>query len=366
MGKVEAYVHWLCRIQGMTGIKIRKLMRTFDTPEEIFRKQGRGAEHIEGIRPEDIMRIADATKERNPETEYQEFLKAGMELIPESSERYPQRLSSLVDRPYCLYLKGRLPDDKRPSVSIVGARGCSEYGRSMAEEFAGELAAKGVQIISGLARGVDGAAHKGALNAGGDTFAVLGCGVDICYPAEHTMMYGEIPEKGGIISEYPPGTKPLSYFFPARNRIISGLSDIVLVIEARERSGSLITADQALEQGRDVFALPGRVTDKLSAGCNRLIKQGAGIALSPMDILEEFHIVYEKNNENCKKIENLLAKDEILVYSCLDLQPKNLDSIRAEIPMDIQDIWNILLNLELRGYIEEISKNHYVIKRVNT
>ena len=199
---------------------------------------------------------------------------------------YPSRLRNIPDPPFGLYYYGRLPSGTHPSAAIIGTRMASAYGRDQARLFARTIAAEGVQIVSGMAIGIDGIAGRGALDADGDTFAVLGCGVDICYPKENADLYGALLERGGILSEYPPGTEPQRGLFPSRNRIISGLSDVVLVIEAREKSGTLITVDRALEYGIDVFALPGRVTDRNSRGCNELIRQGAGIATSPQDILD--------------------------------------------------------------------------------
>ena len=222
----------------------------------------------------------------DPKTCAELLEESGIRFVMVDDPEYPQRLLRMEDPPFGLYCRGRLPSDFHPSVGIVGTRMASPYGRDQARIFARELAAGGVQIISGMARGIDGIAGRGALDAGGDTFAVLGCGVDICYPRENLDLYGTLCEKGGVLSEYPPGTQPQARLFPPRNRIISGLSDVVLVIEAREKSGTLITVDRALEYGIDVFALPGRVSDRNSAGCNNLIRQGAGIATCPGDILE--------------------------------------------------------------------------------
>ena len=199
---------------------------------------------------------------------------------------YPDKLRYISDPPFGLYYYGHLPSNTHPSAAIVGTRMASAYGRDQARVFAREIAREVVQIISGMALGIDGVAGRGALDADGESFAVLGCGVDICYPKENMDLYGALMERGGILSEYPPGTEPARQFFPSRNRIISGLADVVLVIEAREKSGTLITVDRALEYGIDVFALPGRVSDKNSRGCNALIKQGAGIATCPGDILD--------------------------------------------------------------------------------
>ena len=192
----------------------------------------------------------------------------------------------MADPPKGLYVLGALPADDLPSVAIVGSRMCSPYGRKMAYQFGLELAARGVQIVSGMALGIDGYAHEGALAGGGRTLAVLGSGADVCYPEKNRHLYRDIPKRGGVLSEEEPGTPPLPYNFPKRNRIISALSDLVLVVEARKKSGSLITADSALEQGRTVMAVPGRVGDALAEGTNYLIAQGADIAWSVEAVLD--------------------------------------------------------------------------------
>ena len=272
---------------------------------------------------------------------------------------YPKRLREWKDMPSSLWYRGRLPEEHRPAVAIVGARRSTVYGNETARHFARELAAAGVQIISGLAWGIDGMAHEGALEAGGDTFAVEGCGVDLCYPTGHQALYEKICETGGVLSEQPPGKPPLAYHFPARNRIISALSDLVLVVEAREKSGSLITADFALEQGKDVWAVPGRITDDLSKGCLGLIRQGAGVAESPEVILEALGISDKKAAlpEKNKKI--LLAKEEDIVYSWIRLQPASLEELVRRTGFPASRVLAVLTGLELRGLIREIQKNHY-------
>lgn len=272
---------------------------------------------------------------------------------------YPKRLLQLADMPPQLFIKGALPTDSEPSVAIVGARMCSNYGKAQAYEYARVLSQAGVQIISGMARGIDGYAHRGALEGGGRTFAVLGCGVDICYPRENLDLYRKIPKQGGILSEYENNTPPFSRNFPRRNRIISALADIVLVIEAKERSGSLITVDAALEQGKTVFALPGRVCDELSKGCNRLISQGAGVADTPKTLLDELQIEYVKIGNALKKTQIRLETKQEMVYSCLDLQPQNLQELFDKIPLSREEIIRILVELELEGLLIEPMKNYY-------
>ena len=236
---------------------------------------------------------------------------------------------------------------------------------SMAREFGKVLASNGIQIISGMARGVDSAGQQGALRAGGSSFAILGCGVDICYPRDAIGLYMELQEQGGVLSEYAPGTSPLPCHFPARNRIISGLSDAVLVIEAKKSSGSLITADMALEQGKDVYALPGPVNSHLSQGCNELIKQGAGIVLSPEDFLEELGIWRQKSEEKNEQKNFVLETDENMVYSCLDFRPQNLERLMEQTKLSVSELLDILMRLELRGLIKEISKNYYAVVEGN-
>ena len=197
--------------------------------------------------------------------------------------------------------------------------------------------------------------HRGALLAGGRTYAVLGCGVNIVYPPENWELYEQIAKHGGILSEYPPDMAPQPGFFPMRNRIISALSDVVIIIEAKEKSGSLITADYALDQGKDVFALPGSIYDSLSAGCNRLIKQGAGILLSPQDLLEELSL-----SESKKQV--LLEKEELLVYSTLDLHPKSIEELAQKTGMDLLRLTEVIFALEERGFAEVAYQNYYRIR----
>lgn len=304
-----------------------------------------------------------------------------------NSVEYPDRLRNILNPPEKIYVSGRLPESNLKTVAVVGARECSHYGKQVAYEYSRIFAQENVQIISGLARGVDAAAHRGALSAGKRTYAVMGCGADVCYPAQNRQLYEEIRQSGGIISEYENGSKPISWHFPMRNRIISAFADLILVVEARLKSGSLITADAALEQGKEVFAVPGRVGDCLSEGCNRLISQGAGIAWSPDEVLFAlFHKNYRKkervssyNNvrNNGEKHNNSksvpfgefqqnkisgLARDEKTVYSCIGLQPKHINDIAKDSGMELGQALITVFSLETKGYIVETTKNYYGIK----
>lgn len=268
----------------------------------------------------------------------------GIDFIPYTSPEYPERLRKIPDPPFGLYVKGKLPAEHKPSVAIIGARACSEYGKCVAEHFGKQLGAAGIQIISGMARGIDGIAQRGAIEGGGETYAVLGCGADICYPEENRQLYRDLPEYGGIISEYLPGTEARSALFPPRNRIISGLADLLLVVEARKRSGTYITVMQALEQGKEVFAVPGRIIDTLSEGCNYLLTQGAGVAMTPEVIIEELSrknyeimqpnnshfgntAIKEDTNKACFAGNNHESMLNQTIMSALDITPVGIDDI---------------------------------------
>lgn len=280
----QPFAHWLNGVEGIGGAWARRLVDAFGTPEEVYRADEKSLLAVAGGSRMEELRKA---QKREVYEAYERMERDKISFIPYYHPDYPKRLLQIPDSPFGIYVKGEVPKDSERSVAIVGARSCSAYGRYVADAFARELAREGVAVVSGMARGIDGVAQKGALAAGGRTYAVLGCGVDICYPASHAKLYEEISRAGGILSTYPPGTAPTPKHFPPRNRIISGLSDAVLVVEARQKSGTLITVDMALEQGREVYAVPGRVTDRLSDGCNGLLLQGAGAALSPAQVVKE-------------------------------------------------------------------------------
>lgn len=266
---------------------------------------------------------------------------------------YPKQLKNISGAPKDLYVLGRLPEEERLSVAVIGARDCSEYGKYVARELGTVLGSSGISVVSGMARGIDGISQEAALNAGGSSFAVLGCGVDICYPEANRQLYERLKVCGGIISEYPPGSPALACHFPPRNRIVSGLADVVVVIEARVKSGTLITVDMALEQGREVYVVPGRVTDRLSDGCNSLIRQGAGILLSPEEFLRELlegeigkaarrlsgerrRKKKEGEERKVKEISAGLPPELEEVLGALDFTPQTQEQILAHLPKEYQ------------------------------
>ena len=262
-----------------------------------------------------------------------------------------------------------MPDGKK--VAVVGARNCTVQGQTIAKYFGKELARAGVCVVSGMALGIDGAAHRGALDArmetgnpeqAGGTIGVLGCGINVRYPLEHYHLFDEMEANGTLLSEYNWNVRPNRGFFPARNQIMSAMCDAILVVEARRRSGSLITADMGLEQGKDIFAVPGRITDELSVGCNRLIQQGASVATCPAEILAQLGIRTEPADESGTKTDAKnfsLETDEKLVYSCLDFEPKYVDSIIRETGLSVQTVLSILYQLESRRCVRQVVNNYY-------
>jgi DNA processing protein len=267
-----------------------------------------------------------------------------MRAIPRA--RLPPLLLAIHDPPACLYVRGEAPDDvlERPAVAVVGARACSGYGALVARMLGNELAAAGLIVVSGLARGIDGEAHRGALAAGGATVAVLGCGPDRDYPAAHARLAAEIRANGLVVSEYPAGTEPAPWRFPARNRIIAGLSAATVVVEARERSGALITADFALEEGREVLAVPGEITSPLSAGTNALLRLGATPVTSAQDVLEVFGL--ETPKPPPPTVEGAGA-------GVLAALPATADELVRTTSLDAAAIAGALAELELAGLVHE-------------
>lgn len=355
------YAYWFSNIPGI-GIRSRnRILAAAESAEEVYHMTERSLQAIPGMTEKQIHAIKES-KKRDCEASYGKLSEQGILFISREEGQFPERLRWIPDAPYCLYVKGKLPPAEKKAVAIVGARRCSAYGHAVAEKLGAQLAQNGVAVLSGMAQGIDGAGHRGALKGGGETYAVLGCGVDICYPGFHQKLYSDILEHGGIISEYPPGTPPLAQLFPARNRIISGLSDVVVIVEAKRRSGSLITADYALEQGKDIYAVPGRMYDELSGGCNRLIRQGAGMISDIEEFLEELGLCRQESGgeRNFEKL--LLAKDESMVYSCLSLRPKGMEKLLEETGFGMPQLAGILAELVQKGFIEETVKNYYIRK----
>ena len=359
------YAYWLHNIPGIGNAKIRHLYDCAVSAEEIYHLPAIQLKKIPGITEEDVKAIQRSQRKWDVDKAWLKLMEKGIGFVSLEQMTYPEKLRHIPNPPYALYYVGKLPEEDRKSVAIVGARMRSAYGGEVALELGKALASHGIQVVSGLAKGIDRDAHQGALNGYGDTYGVLGCGVDICYPSSNRYLYNQIIENGGIISEYPPGTDPSPKQFPARNRIIAGLCNCVVVVEAKEKSGSLITADFAIEQGKDVYAVPGRISDTLSQGCNQLIKQGAGAIVSIEDFLSDLEVLSEISCVQMDFRKNLLEKDERLVYSLTDFRPIGVSILVEKTGISISRLLEILERLESLGLIKETFTNYYIRTLIN-
>jgi len=367
MKEDKPYQYFLMNVRGAGRKRKTELLRKLGSAEEVYKASQKALCAAAGEKA--AAKILEAKKSWNIFTEYEKLCRQKIKFTCYGDQDYPGRLSEIPDAPFALYYQGHLPADNIPAVALIGARACSEYGIYAAKEFGSKLAETGIQIISGLAMGIDGISQEAALMAGGESFGILGCGVDICYPKSNRHLYERCKRQGGILSEYPPGTKPQACLFPPRNRIISGLSDIIVVIEAREKSGTLITVDMALEQGREILAVPGRITDSLSRGCNCLFRQGAGVAVSPADVLEALYgfrnpINIEETAQAGENAEssgaeniriNALPEQEKQIYKMLEILPKTPEEIlhQAGGKYTVQEVMGILVELCLKGFAQQ-------------
>lgn len=307
--------------------------------------------------------IANCAKDRDIEREYEYMIQNNISYINYKDDNYPDKLKNIPSKPYGLFVKGCLPKKDSKSVAVIGARECTEYGRLMAEYFGDRLARKEVNIISGMAWGIDGIAQMASVQAGGKSYGVLGCGVDIVYPKKNARLYEMLCENGsGIISEYAPKTTAMAKLFPPRNRLISGLSDIVLVVEARAKSGTFITVDMAIQQGKTVMIVPGRLTDDLSVGCIQLLRDGAIPAISADSVLDELYgtktinrAIKQENNEE-------MGGDAKCILECLSLDPISIDEIVTKSGINLADVLMLLTELELSGQIECVGNHNYIKK----
>lgn len=310
-------------------------------------------------------------QEWNVFSQYQQILTNHIFCVPKYLDGYPTKLKEIDDAPSALFVKGKLPDENMPLVAIIGSRNCSNYGSMMAKQLGKRLAENRIGVISGLARGIDGIGQLAALENGGCSFGVLGSGVDVCYPEENYDLYERLANgecHSGVISEFVPKTPVERNHFPMRNRIISGLADAIVVIEAKEKSGTLITVERALEQGKNVYAIPGRLNDRLSYGCNRLISQGAGIIWDLDEFVGEIYrnskyqrdLNFRKSDgkycfENQDAPTGALHMNQLEyeIYRCLDLQYISFDEILCKLNMeDVPQLLSILSAMECKGIIE--------------
>jgi DNA processing protein len=332
------------------NVTFRRLVDHFGTPERVLSATETELTAVRGIFPAAVASILSHDYHETAERECAAARLGGATVVTLHSPHYPLVLLSLPDPPPFLYVKGELRSSET-AIAIVGSRRASAYGLSTTEKMARELARHGVTVVSGMARGIDTAAHRGALAEGGRSIGVLGCGVDLCYPAENRALFSEMAAKGALVSEFPMGTLPLAENFPRRNRIISGLSRGILVVEAAEGSGSLITAQCALEQGRDIFAIPGNIHSMNSRGANRLIKQGAKLVERVEDILEELPGRMPCTEAPLSSPRFSFSPQEAAVYSALSATPLHIDDLTLKCALTVSEVSAILLRLELNGVI---------------
>ena len=362
----ERYLLWLSRVTGLGYQKQRLLLSCFGSAKAVHEATGDELLAISGLN----LRLVECIREsQNEETirRYEEELeKKGIRYVSRRGAGYPPGLAQISDPPLILYYIGELPDAGTPAVSVIGARRCTEYGLTAAYGLSKDLGKAGVVVISGMARGIDGMSHKGALDGGGVTVAVLGCGVDICYPIDNKNLRERIIKSGCVVSEYPPGTSPKPGYFPMRNRIISGMSTITVVVEAAERSGTLITVDQALEQGRTVMAVPGPITGGSSRGTNGLLRQGAGIVTSSADIFQELgmdpNILSKEKDGTASADPEGLSREERAVYACFGDDPIEKDGLIRKLDSQAHVVSYVLTMLEMKGLVRKLPGQRYVRK----
>ena len=372
----------------MSNQAVLALLRHFGSPEDVFYADTGEILLTEGITREQAKALEDHKLDKADKI-LADCQRLGLRILTIQDAEYPGRLQNIYDPPCLLYVKGRLPAiDETAAVAVVGTRDCTPYGVACAEKLGYGLASGGAVVVSGLAKGIDAAASRGALRAGGVTVGVVGNGLDVHYPYESRYLYEDIAAAGVLLSEYPPGTEAAGSHFPARNRIISGLSLATLVVEAPERSGALITAETALEQGRDVFAVPGPIDAPTSVGCNRLIRDGAGLVSDAWDILREYAGRFpDKLNQDgakeqpvtlgyqarqkaepkpvpptldLKKDDLSLTDDQIALLRVLDAEePALVDDLIEQTGIPTRRVLSALTLLEIEHFVTQHSGKRY-------
>jgi DNA processing protein len=367
---LEEYFYWLAlkSVPGVGNQTFRRLLTRFGTPENVFKAPPEELFAVEGISPRVVSGIRNFKGGDWIRKELAEVKRRGFHLISFADDEYPGYLRQIHDPPPILYINGEHMPEIGPAIGIVGSRHATQYGIAMTRELSSGLVESGLTVVSGMARGIDTAAHEGALTAHGKTVAVLGCGLGTIYPPENEKLYHKIAEQGAVISEFPIHAMPEAHHFPIRNRIISGMSLGTLIVEATTRSGSLITAQCAMEQGREVFAVPGSVRSFKSTGTHQLIKQGAKLVENVTDIIEELDPILHPQNICAKKEANnagvlaALSGEERRVLEALTLYPIHIDTIIRQLSLNPGEASGILLQLEIKGVAEQMPGKLFVRK----
>jgi len=365
----EERIAWLSLklIPELGNRSMLRLLRRFKTPSAILRASAGDLLSVPGLQEKARLALARKTTIRSPEAEWEKLQREGINLLCLNDPQYPANLAAIPDPPAVLFVKGALEPRDLVSVAVVGSRAASPMGLIFTERLCGDLAQAGVTIVSGLAVGIDSAAHRGALKVRGRTLAVLGCGLDLDYPRGHVKLRKDISESGAVLTEFPLGTPPAAGHFPMRNRIISGLALGVVVVEAAHRSGSLITARMALEQGREVFAVPGMARHYRSVGPHRLLKQGAKLVESAEDILEEIRPLIRPSRLSGAEAKTVTAAptttpEEAALLQSLDQHPRHIDEICRSLQWPVSQVMSMLLSLELKGAVEQLPGKYFVCK----
>jgi DNA processing protein len=357
----------LSRVPGLGCVNFKKLAEHFDDPTVAFSAPAEALAKIQGLDPNVIDGLHRFSAWAEMEAEVRRAENAAIRIVPFTDPIYPARLRLIADPPPFLYVKGEIRDQDERAVAVVGSRSASDYGRRVARDLCRGLASLGFTVVSGMARGIDGAAHEAALHAGGRTLAVLGSGVDRAYPREHEGLYQRISESGAVLSEFPLGTGPVAFNFPVRNRLISGLSLGVVVVEATEKSGSLITASLALEQGREVFAVPGEAGASRSRGTHRLIRQGAKLVETVNDIVEEIAPQLSALAQNAESapgraLPQHLADEFQKIFALFQERSLQIDEVIERSGCSPSRVSEILLELELLGYVKQLPGKKYRVE----
>ena len=360
MAEVKYWVGF-SSVRGIGPMKFRALLNHFGDLEEAWRADARELKEA-GLDQRALRNLTTKRSKTSLDAEMEKIEHQGAKVLTWDDPTYPPRLLNIYNPPPVLYVKGEILEEDQWAVAVVGTRGATVYGKEVARRTAGGLTRNGLTIVSGLARGIDSEAHRAALDAGGRTIAVLGSGVDVIYPAESRKLAQTVVERGALVSEYVMGTRPEASNFPPRNRIISGLSLGVVIVEAGERSGALITADFALEQGREVFAVPGNIFRKKSMGANKLIQQGAKPVLSVEDILEELNLTMVSQQAEVRAIvpEN---ETEAALLEYITADPIHVDEIRQKSDLPIAQVSSTLALMELKGMVRQVGGMNYVLAR---
>jgi DNA processing protein len=350
-------------IPGLGNVALKRLLDRFQEPERIFQASLAELSEVDGVR-EDIARsIFKKRYSGDPEKELMKAERQGVRILAYSDPAYPALLKEIHDPPMVIFIKGNDIPNNQTFIAVVGSRNSTSYGQKAAENIGQDLARRGLGVISGMARGIDSSSHWGCLEGKGFTIAVLGTGVDVIYPASNRKLYEQIVMKGAIISEFPMGAPPVPNNFPMRNRIISGLSRGTVIVEATKNSGSLITASLAIEQGRELFAVPGSINSFKSTGCHYLIKQGACLIENADDILEALGMNFPgipKTDRSQEASPVMMDEAETALYNILGDYPIHIDQITRDGNMEPGEVSSLLMKMELKGIIRQLPGKMFV------